>query len=117
MNRKAIAALLLASSLSGCMGHNGLVDRVMKFNLSTTENRWARQGLFLGMWIVPVYPVCTLVDVLVLNSVEFWSGKNPMNGRSAVVDVPESEIRKLGLEAIEVARVERLDATHAALHV
>lgn len=117
MIRKAIVGLLLATSLSGCFGHNGLVDRVLKFNLSTTQNRWGREALFLGMWIVPVYPVCTLVDVLVLNSVEFWSGSNPMNGRRAVVDIPKSEIQKLGLEAVEVARVERLDDSHAALYI
>ena len=117
MIRNAIVGLLLATSLCGCFGHNGLVDRVLKFNLSTTQNRWGREALFLGMWIVPVYPVCTLVDVLVLNSVEFWSGSNPMNGRGAVVDIPKSEIQKLGLEAVEVARVERLDDAHAALHV
>jgi hypothetical protein len=117
MIRNATAALLLSTSLVGCMGHNGLTDRVLEFNLSAAENRWAREGLFLGMWVIPVYPICTLVDIFALNSVEFWSGKNPVNGRRPVVDIPRSEIEKLGLEAVEVAWVERLSEGRAALHV
>jgi hypothetical protein len=117
MIAKATAALLLATSLVGCMGHNGLTDRVLEFNLSATENRWGREALFLGLWLVPIYPVCTIVDIFALNSVEFWSGKNPVNGRRAVVDIPRSEIEKLGIEAVEVAQVERLSETRAALRV
>jgi hypothetical protein len=117
MIRNTIAGLLLGATVAGCMGHNGLVDRALTFNLSASQNRWAREALFVGMWIIPVYPVCTVVDLVALNSIEFWSGKNPVNGRAAVVDVPRSEIKKLGLEAVDVARLERLDEARAALHV
>ena len=31
------------------------------------------------MWVVPVYPISIgLVDWLVLNTVEFWTGSNPL---------------------------------------
>ena len=118
MMRKISTVLLaLSLSLSGCLGHNALVSKALKFNLSAADSRWGREGLFVGMWIVPVYPLFTLADVLVLNSVEFWSGKNPMNGRMAVVDIPKSEVQKLGLDAIQYARIERLTDTTAALYV
>ena len=117
MTRNTIGGLLLGASLAGCFGHNGLVDRVLDFNLRSTENRWGREALFVGMWIVPVYPICTVIDIFALNSIEFWTGENPMNGRRAVVDVPRSEIEKLGLEAAQVAQLERLDEARAALHV
>ena len=29
--------------------------------------------------IVPVYGVSYAVDIIVLNSIEWWSGKNPMD--------------------------------------
>jgi hypothetical protein len=109
--------VLLAVSLSGCMGHNALVDKALRFNLSAADGRWGREGLFVGMWVVPIYPLFTLADLLVLNSIEFWTGKNPMNGRVAVVDIPRSEVKKLGLDAVEVARIERLSDTTAALYV
>jgi len=115
MIRKAIASLMLAASLSGCMGHNGLRGKLLKFNLSVVENRWGREVLFLPLF--PVYVICTVFDVLVFNSIEFWTRTNPLNGRSALVDLPKSEIPKLGLEAVEVAQVERLSDTRANLYV
>jgi hypothetical protein len=109
--------LVLLVSLSGCMGHNALVDKALRFNLSAADGRWGRQALFLGMWIVPVYEVCAIADILVLNSIEFWAGTNPINSGRAVVDIPRSEVEKLGLGAIEVTQIERLSDTHAALYV
>ena len=34
--------------------------------------------VFLAFHIVPVYEVAYLADILVLNSIEFWSGSNPV---------------------------------------
>jgi hypothetical protein len=117
MIRRAVAGLLLAAALPGCMGHYGLRNKALRFNLSTAESRWGREALFVGMWIVPVYPLFSLLDLLIFNSIEFWSGRNPLNGKSPLVDIPRSEIDKLGLENVEVAQVERLDETHAQLYV
>jgi len=117
MIKKAIAGLLLASSLTGCMGHNALTAKALKFNLSTAEGRWGREGLFVGMMIIPVYPIFKLLDLLLFNSIEFWSGSNPLNGRSALVDIPKSDLHKLGLDNVELAQVERLDEQRANLYV
>jgi hypothetical protein len=117
MMTRNVWTVLLAVSLSGCLGHNALVDKALRFNLSAADGRWTREGLFVGMWIVPIYPLFTLADLFVLNSIEFWGGKNPINGRGAVVDVPKSEVQRLGLDAIEVAHIERLTETTAALYV
>jgi hypothetical protein len=115
MMRRAIVGLCLAVSLTGCMGHFGLRGKLTKFNLEVVENRWGREGLFVLMF--PGYVIATAVDILVLNSIEFWSGSNPINGRSPLVDLPKSEIPKLGLEHVEVVQIERLDETSAYLHV
>ena len=34
--------------------------------------------VFIAFHIIPVYEVAYLADVLVLNSIEFWTGSNPM---------------------------------------
>jgi len=117
MIKKTIATLLLASSLTGCMGHNALTAKALKFNLSTAEGRWGREGLFVGMMIIPVYPIFKLLDLLIFNSIEFWAGSNPLNGRSALVDVPKSDLDKLGLDNVELSQVERLDEHRANLYV
>jgi hypothetical protein len=117
MTRKIIAGLLLTTTLSGCMGNNALTRKALKFNLTTAEGRWTRELLFVGMWVIPVYLVTWFVDVLFINSVEFWTGKNPLSGRGAVVDIPASEIEGFGIDAIDAAQVERLDENHANLYV
>jgi hypothetical protein len=105
------------TALTGCLGHNALTRRVLKFNLTTAETRWPREFLFVGLWIIPAYPIAAIVDILVINSIEFWSGKNPLSDKRAVVDVPKSELERLGIDAVEVAQAERLDDTHANLYV
>ena len=38
-------------------------------------SKWVNELVFLAMHIVPVYEVAIFVDAVVLNSVEFWTGK------------------------------------------
>jgi hypothetical protein len=54
---------------------------VMKFNLKVTENRFAREIVFLCLYIVMVYPIAGFIDLLIVNSIEFWSGENPVSGQ------------------------------------
>ncbi len=117
MIRNVIAGLTLIATLSGCLGHNALQRRVLRFNLTAAEGHATREALFVGMWIIPAYLIAALVDLFVINSIEFWTGKNPLNGKGALVDLPKSEFRNFGIEGIDVARVERLTETQADLYV
>jgi hypothetical protein len=117
MIRRVLVACVLASTLPGCMGTNALVGKALKFNLSALEGRWSREGLFVGMFVIPVYPVFAILDLFIFNSIEFWSGSNVINGKSPLVDIPESEVDKLGLDHAEVVRVERLSEERANLYV
>ncbi|MBY5991818.1 DUF3332 domain-containing protein [Ferrimonas balearica] len=90
----AVAVALAASSLSGCMGQMGVSAAVTKANLTVVDNRYGRAGLFVLM--SPVYGVASLADLFVFNSIEFWTGTNPITGRSpAVVDMPVEAIFKV----------------------
>jgi hypothetical protein len=117
MMMRSIACLLLAFSLTGCMGHNGLTAKALKFNLTTTEDRWAREFMFVGMFVVLIYPICTILDLFIFNSIEFWSGENPINGKSPLVDIPMSEVHKMGMTQVVRAQVERVDEKLALLHL
>ena len=78
--KKAIAALLCASVLvlSGCHGSYGLTKKLLRWN-GTLGNKWLNSCVHFLMWVVPVYPISIgLVDWLVLNTVEFWTGSNPL---------------------------------------
>ncbi|KAA5737354.1 DUF3332 family protein, partial [Acinetobacter baumannii] len=81
--KKAIAKIgvmtAVAVALSGCVGSNAVTGYVMGFNLKAVDNRYARGGL--NMLMAPVYGVAIAADYIVFNSLEFWTGKNPLNGK------------------------------------
>lgn len=74
----------LAGSLSGCIGSNAVTAKVMQFNLEVVDNRYARGGV--NILLAPVYALSVAVDALVFNSIEFWAGKNPLNGKPHIFD-------------------------------
>ena len=78
--KKAILALLCAGILvlSGCHGSYGLTKKLLRWN-GTLGNKWLNSCVHFLLWVVPVYEVSIgLVDFLVLNTVEFWTGSNPL---------------------------------------
>ncbi len=86
-NRLALIVVIsLALLLPGCMGRMALTGKVGKWNLEITENRFGRAGMFIGLHIIPVYPITAFVDLLVINSIEFWTHENPLNGQPALVE-------------------------------
>ena len=81
-----LVAVLMLSSLPGCMGRFALVSSVTKFNLNVVDDRWGREIAFLALYIIPVYPTCGFLDIMLFNSIEFWTEKNPISGEPALVD-------------------------------
>ena len=78
--KKAIIALLFAGVLvlSGCYGSYGLTKKLYRWN-GTLGNKWLNSCVHFLLWVFPVYEVCIgLIDGLVLNTVEFWTGSNPL---------------------------------------
>ncbi|WP_165314011.1 DUF3332 domain-containing protein [Vibrio ziniensis] len=90
----AVIAALGVSSLTGCMGQMATTGLVGKFNLEIVDNRYGREGMFL--LLSPVYAIASFADLFIFNAVEFWTGKNPLSGKSpAVVDTPADAILKV----------------------
>ncbi len=87
--KRGIAAVLLAGVMGlssvGCMGTMALTGKVTQFNLSVTEGKWGREAVFLALYIIPVYGIAGLVDLLIVNSIEFHTGTNPITGDKALV--------------------------------
>ena len=78
--KKGLIALGLAAAFTftACYGSYGLTTKRYKLN-GTLGNKWLNSCVHFLMWIIPVYPICAgLIDGLVLNTVEFWSGSNPV---------------------------------------
>ena len=71
--KKIVLSGLCASSLmlTGCLGQNALFDNVQDWNASATNNKSVNQGISFGFWILPVYGLTLLGDVVVFNSIEY----------------------------------------------
>lgn len=84
----AVSALLIAGSslvFTSCIGSFALTNKVMKWNRNIGP-KFVNELVFFAFWILPVYEVTALADVLVINSIEFWSGDNPLTASVKVVD-------------------------------
>lgn len=76
LRRPALAATFLAALVVsvGCYGSFPATRAVYKFNGSITKYRLVHSLVLIGFVIIPVYSICMLVDGIILNSIEFWSG-------------------------------------------
>jgi hypothetical protein len=74
----------LTSSLSACVGSNAVTDKIVQFNVEVVDNRFARGGV--NILLLPAYALSLIVDVVVFNSLEFWTGENPLNGEPHIFD-------------------------------
>ena len=81
----AAIAALMCTSLSSCMGQFALTKHLYAWN-EQISNKFVNELVFVAFWILPVYEVCGIADVLVLNSIEFWSGDNPMTASTKAID-------------------------------
>ncbi len=79
-----VTLLSFAVGATGCYGSFNLLRTVYKFNgdIKASDDKKVNgviQSLVMVvLWIVPVYGIATLADALVVNTVEFWTGKNPV---------------------------------------
>lgn len=73
----AVAAVGVLGS-SACIGSFNLTRKVYAFNKSVSEDKWVQEVVFLAFGIVPVYSIAAGIDALILNSIEFWTGENPV---------------------------------------
>ncbi len=72
-----IGAMLCGSVLfTSCIGSFGLTGKLYSWNKKQTK--WVDELIFLALCIVPVYEVSLFIDAIILNSIEFWTGSNPV---------------------------------------
>lgn len=77
---------LLGTSMlnTSCIGSFQLTNKMLNWNRQI-GNKFVNELVFFAFWFVPVYEVSALADLVVLNSIEFWSGENPVaQGRSVI---------------------------------
>lgn len=81
--RKGKSSLALVCVLCGsivftsCIGSFALTNQIKDWNQGV-GNKFVNELIFIALHIVPVYEISILADVFVINSIEFWSGENPI---------------------------------------
>ena len=79
INLKVVACLLAGSFLfSSCfVGKYSLWNKYINWQNHMTSNKFV--NAIVGFILVPIVGgLCQFVDILVLNTIEFWSGDNPL---------------------------------------
>jgi hypothetical protein len=90
LSKLAVGMTLLTFvfTTSGCFGGFNLTRKVHRFNRDVSPDKWVQELVFLGLVIVPVYSFATLIDALIVNSIQFWTGRNPVTvGKEPAVKV------------------------------
>lgn len=80
-----VIALCGSMTLTSCIGSFSLTNKLLSWN-NTIGNKFVNELVFFAFWVLPVYEVSGLADILVLNSIEFWSGSNPVAKGKKVIE-------------------------------
>lgn len=83
-----ICAVAGSLTLNSCIGSFSLTNSVIDWN-HQVGNKFVNELVFFAFWVLPVYEVTALADLLVLNSIEFWSGRNPMTASVKQIDTDQ----------------------------
>ena len=78
--RRLLAAMLggLLVVQVGCIGHFRLSSSLLSWN-QQLSNKFVNELVFLGMNVIPVYFFSLMGDAFIFNTIEFWSGNNPIS--------------------------------------
>jgi len=102
---RIIAAIVVGSFLTvttACYGPFNLTKNVYNWNSnikgsSEVNEKWMKEFVFFGMIIIPVYMFSALLDAFIFNSIQFWSGNNPVKANDAGGDGATRVVRLGGL--------------------
>ena len=88
MLRTVSAVLALGLCVSGCYGPFNLTRRLYQWN-GQFADKWEKEIVFVLIAWVPVYGLAVAGDAIVFNSMEFWTGKNPVDAPAQRSDLPQ----------------------------
>ncbi len=74
--KTAVFALVGVCLTSSCVGSFSMFNKLLNWNKDATGNKFLNELLFIV--ISPAYAFCGVADVFVLNTIEFWTGSNPL---------------------------------------
>ncbi len=111
MKRMIASVLVIAFLATGCTGSFNLTRKVNNFHRSQTD-KWADELCFLLVALTPIYGLATFADAIIFNSIEFWTGDNPVtmanagprviqNGKDKMVMTYDAKTDKVHLTSVD----------------
>ncbi len=85
-----VVALSASMMMQSCIGSFALFNKVKAWN-DKVGDKFVNEVVFVAMWILPVYELSFAADLLILNSIEFWSGTNPALAQTRVIDGKDAQ--------------------------
>ena len=82
--------MALALLTSGCYGPFNLTRRLYQWNGQVSSDRWAKEIAFLLLAGFQVYSLSSMGDAIIFNSMEFWTGKNPVDPPGKHAALPQT---------------------------
>ena len=81
-----VVALSASMMMQSCIGSFALFNKVKTWN-EHVGDKFVNELVFVAMWVLPVYELCFVADLFILNSIEFWSGENPaLTAETKIID-------------------------------
>ena len=99
MVNAVIAVSLGTMTLSSCIGSFGLTNNVLDWNKRATDNKFVNELIFIV--ISPAYAVCSVADLFVLNSIEFWTGEKVIANVGKTKDVMGKDGRMYAIKTLK----------------
>lgn len=81
-----VIAVIIATASAGCMGSFALTKAVYTWNDTVTGNKIVNNVIFWALAILPVYEITMTIDVVILNTIEFWTGSKLMGDAGSTSD-------------------------------
>jgi hypothetical protein len=88
------SAVVLSFLASGCIGSFVAFNKLRTWNQTATNEKWVNEVIFLGLHFIPVYGIAAFADIIIFNSIEFWTGENPMEKATFSMDGDKKVVQK-----------------------
>jgi len=100
--RRTIAVVTLCAffplATTACFGGFNLTRKIYKFNDTISKDKWIEWLAFVVLVVVPIYGIGILVDALLANSIQFWTGDNPIAmGETRTIEGEDGQVAELTL--------------------
>ena len=78
--RKLFTTLAAVATLSfaGCLGPDNAYNSLKNWNAEVTESDAVAEIIYIAMNIIPVYGIVLLGDIVIFNTIDYWTGDNPI---------------------------------------